>query len=76
MSRPKSVRTIGKYATLLQRFPRFRLAFSLPLPDAVLESLGLSEQPAIGDSFIPASIGKPLNSMPTGKSSYVVIFRK
>jgi hypothetical protein len=58
MAGKKSVRSLMQYENLLGKFANCRLAARLPLDDSLISSLGLDTQPAEGDSFVPAGIGK------------------
>lgn len=72
MSGKKSVRSLAKYETLLRKFHSCRLAVSLPIDHSFISLLGLDSQPVVGDSFVPAAIGKATDFNANGR----IVIRK
>jgi len=72
MADKKIVRSLSKYEALLQKFKVCRLAVRLPIEDSIAIELGFSNELALGDSFLPAAIGKTTEFNANGK----IIIRK
>jgi hypothetical protein len=72
MSGKKSVRSLTQYETLLRKFRSCRLAVSLPIDDSLISLLGLDSQPVVGDSFVPAAMGKATDYNANGR----IVIRK
>lgn len=64
---PKQVRTLSVYRKLIERLPEFRL-ISPPLTVNDAQTVGFDGLPEVGDSIVPAAIGKGTTFNANGKT--------